>query len=752
MNLVFKLCLLAYLLTVKTTLEAEVLLLSNDRETEQLISSALIICKKTAEVSGRAHFYVVSTNSEFPIQKLIRKLHENMIDTVFITHHNLLQKSKVGGLAKNIIVFLNSLEEIMNLILDTASKSASESVSRNATNESPKLNHYCLQDALRHFGMVRGNKTCDFTIQLTRTELDGKAELAGPICELTKSLYANKVWNYNNYITFMLPTPKKGDFASCSDTTELGRQLNFTLRFFWRFFRGDRTFICRGDVCCAYDPHMRILRRIEPTAKNDFNIVSTLQGQSFKVGFVFKKNVLKFGELSSPVAVSIVYKVITDIRIELQCDPIVYTICKDRTEIDYFKEAQQSNFDLLIYDGNLYPNQDFSTFDFSVPVQSCSYCFITSRSEFMPQSLVPFKCFSLQTWAVILTTVASLYGAFYVFQRSQWTLFNRLYSTQMQREFENTSVSFYLYSFLVVGYPSRQLLGRVVTGKILFLIMSFFVLIVGTLFQSKMTTLLSKHARYPDIDTLEDLTNSDLMVQTPDLETTSELLQDYPFYQSLKNKLTEGPFYVENKVYYQVKQDIYTISMNYSLPPEDPSAVLSRLERMKSEITSNLRSLTESDAFEMTISEMRYKYHGNILVPEYLNVYKEFHLVKECMLTFPMIIQVQKRSQFSEYVIKKINAYSENGLLLSALSETSLSDMFLSKRRYVNDDDEDDFSPPEVFTMQHLQPAFVCLILGWILSGIVFALELIIDVSKEHWASRFSRCVEKLIRPSSLWV
>ncbi|CAH0393114.1 unnamed protein product [Bemisia tabaci] len=481
--------------------------------------------------------------------------------------------------------------------------------------------------------MTRGNKTCDFALQLTKSELDGESVLADPVHNYTKSLYANSVWNSNNYITFMVPITKSGV-----------------------------------------------------------------------------------------------------------------------PQTDYFEQAQRLNMDLLVFDGNLHQKQDLSMFDFSFPIQSCSYCFVTSRGDFMPQPLIPFKCFSPQIWAVTLTAILSLYRAFYVFQRSQWKLFNRLYSTQMQREFENTSVLFYLYSFLIVGSPSKQLLGRIIAGKILFLITSFLVLIIGTLFQSEMTTLLSKHARYPDIDTLDDLKNSDLMVQTPDLETTSALLQDYPHYQAFKHKLVEKQVYAESDFYHGVEMSIDAILMNYSSTPEDSSAVLSRLKRMKSEIASNLRSMVESDAFELAISDMRSKYHGNIMVEELSDLIGigEFHLVKECLLTYPMSIQVQKNSYLSDYLIRKINSYSEIGLLRPAMSETSFNQEILSDRLYVNDDDED-FSPPEAFTIQHLQPAFVCLILGWILSGIMFSLELIVDVTKKNRNSKFHECVEILIRPSSLW-
>lgn len=114
MSLSFKLHLLSCLLILELSTKSKALRLSDNSDIEQLISPALTICKRTAKLSGRALFYVISLNSEFPIHKLIQKLHENMIDTVLITHHTLLQQSIVGSWTKNIILFLNNLDEIIN--------------------------------------------------------------------------------------------------------------------------------------------------------------------------------------------------------------------------------------------------------------------------------------------------------------------------------------------------------------------------------------------------------------------------------------------------------------------------------------------------------------------------------------------------------------------------------------------------------------------------------------------------------------
>lgn len=98
----------------------------------------------------------------------------------------------------------------------------------------------------------------------------------------------------------------------------------------------------------------------------------------------------------------------------------------------------------------------------------------------------------------------------------------------------------------------------------------------------------------------------------------------------------------------------------------------------------------------------------------------------------------------SDIIFDRINSFVEFGLL--DIEERSM-------RWLVKWDqtlrDESTSAEAQGLTMQNLQPAFVSLVLGWILSFVVFAIELAIDVCQT--TGKFMRLARKFIRPPSLW-
>ncbi|XP_072158838.1 uncharacterized protein [Bemisia tabaci] len=603
-------------------------------------------------------------------------------------------------------------------------------------------------------GRTTVNRTCDFSLRINRAELEGAIHLADSVVEHTKGLFANSVWNSVNYITFFLPTIKEERNTSVS----VSLRLEFLFKFFWRFFKGLKTVVCLEKICYKYDPFIDLISQVDIINENYFTFVPDLRGKVLSIGYVSKEDVFKSGMALNPASYAIISHAAEDVEKKLQCEIILYGrfkgALKNNESMDYFQNAQSNDFDMLVFDGSISPYEDFSMFDFSAAIHSFSYCFATPRSSFVPQSFLLFICFSPQTWVVIILTILSLYVSFYAFHRSQLMLFDGLYSEIEQRAFANTPVSFYLYSFLVVGSPSRLLLGRVTTGKMLFLIVSLFVLVIITVYQSEMTNLLSKEVRYPEIDTLEDLKDSDLTIQTPDLEASLELLHDYPFYDAIKTKLSEGSYYYREVLYDYVQEQMENVTDIYELIAQNTShANLYPLIRRFNDLRYNFQSVVTLNAVELGISDLYYKIEGNIKLGDPLlpNNFAEFHVVKECMLTYPLALQVQKNSYLSDFLIEEIRSYVEKGLVLKFLENTCYYPEI--KCAYsIKHVTEDDASPVFAFTIENVQPAFVCLITGWILSGVVFAVELMVDILNEIGNPRFARWAEKLVRPSSLWV
>lgn len=305
----------------------------------------------------------------------------------------------------------------------------------------------------------------------------------------------------------------------------------------------------------------------------------------------------------------------------------------------------------------------------------------------------------------------------------------------------------------MVSSPSRLLLGRVITGKILFLVVSFFVLIIVTVLQSQLTTLLSKSLRYPNIDTLEELSNSNLFIQTPDLETSLGRLQDYDFYDSLKNRLTEGHTYYSSILIEEANDglvlnypDLWKI-VNDGRSSLDTSSNVTPWLKSAFEVRSNLQSILRSDAFELTVSNLHQRSRANFLATDFMtaNFQEEFHLVKECILTYPQTFIIQRNPYLPELYLKFISTYVEAGFIehLAGLSYPFISPDDSALNVGID-------SSAEAFTMQHLQPAFIALGLGWLCSSIVFVAELVVDILKGTRFSKFAGCIERYIRPASL--
>ncbi|CAH0762003.1 unnamed protein product [Bemisia tabaci] len=656
-----KLYLFGFPLMIYISLSFAALQISHSKRRAHLSTSALTVCKKTAEISGQDLIYVVSISSEFPVPTFIQRLHENWIETVSITHQHCLKRTITGSQTKNIIIFLKHLDEISSFILGSTSESTFVKSDDATLKKTSRLKNYCLKNDFHDSDLMDVNRTCDLELRISQPEMDGQALLTDPVCKRTKALFANSVWNSENYVTFML---EHGDHSAIKITA---RRLRFLFHFFWRFFRGLRTVVCRESICFKRDPFSDVIQQID-VDEDDYFDFAPVVGGNVRIGFVSKKDVFGTDEDVSPESTAIVYVVASDIQSDLQFEE-VNVLGQARGESDYFGNAVAQNFDMLIFDGTFSPNADFSMFEFSAAIQSFSYCYATPRSNFIPLSFLPFKCFPPETWMAIVVVVVAL-----------------------------------------------LLLGRISTGKILFLLVSLFVLIVITTFQSELTTLLSKQVRYPEIDTLEELKNSDLLIQTPDLEASLELLKDYPFHAEIKRKLTEGHYYFLQVVAEYAGENKLNFLDYFGNLTHKPQIVgLNQLE-------TNFRSIIESSAFELAVSNLRYKYQGNIQVEDIglTGIRGEFHLAKECVLTYPMTLQVQKSSYPSDFFIRKISTYVEMGLTQKLIDDCISCRGKSSNPVFIDDVTDEDNSPASAFTVSNLQPAFISLIIGWILSIIVF--------------------------------
>ncbi|CAH0382853.1 unnamed protein product [Bemisia tabaci] len=728
-------------------------------DVEHMVSPALCVCKMVIDVSNQHSFYVLRLNNDFPVHHFIKRLHDTSISTIHITRNSFLANSVVGYQQKNVFIYLEYYDQMVSFILDCIPRSAHnfDWNSKNSTNDVipyGELSHHCDVGHLQTTEGIEMDISCDFGLKISSSEITGETAIAYSASMFMAGLTTSNIWNSDNYVIFMLPKfSQRHNYTALKDEEIVKRHLLMYFKFFWRFFKGLRTIICAEFSCFQYHPFIGL---ILPVDTKNGNILKfhprDLRGGHLNIGILQKPEIFFYDE--SPIFWSrnIMYLVLDHLQDDLQCniDTILFWADIYGTDADsHYETAQSDNLDMLIFPDCISPDEtDFTKFDFSGTAQSCSHCFATPRSSFVPQYLLPFKSFSVSVWSAIIATVLTLYVTLYAFYYTQWALFERFYSEEVRLDFQNTSVSFILYSYFIVGCPSRLSLGRTITGKIFFVIISVFVLIIVTLFQSELTSLLSTSLRYPDIDTLEDLSNSDLPIQTRDLNTSIGLVQESEFFDALQHKFTDS-YYSYEDVWLDCIEDAQLPYRSHEtgklIDFEGKNESVHSLLRRIYEVKANAQSIMESSAFELIAPTLSQKFQGNFQLKGYASEKMiDFHLVKECVLTYTMTFRFLKNSYLSDLFSNKIQAFIEAGLDKKPISFIPMK--FSDIETIFDEEDKE----AEAFTMRNLQPAFLSLVIGCILSFIIFAMELVVDINRTS-SSKVIRLAEKLIRPPSLW-
>lgn len=161
---------------------------------------------------------------------------------------------------------------------------------------------------------------------------------------------------------------------------------------------------------------------------------------------------------------------------------------------------------------------DLLLFEQTTSIESYKLCLAIPRADYVPQSLVIFESFLPIIWFLILVTIAMFVAVQYVYFKMQLTAFRHFYSEAYLESIESTSTLLTVYAYFLCGCPPRLLLGKLFTGKLIFLVFSFASIILVTAFQDSMYTLLSHYKRYADINTLGEFASSDFFIQVPDIE------------------------------------------------------------------------------------------------------------------------------------------------------------------------------------------------------------------------------------------
>ncbi|CAH0392915.1 unnamed protein product [Bemisia tabaci] len=612
---------------------------------------------------------------------------------------------------------------------------------------------------------------CNEEMSLTYDELEGLSTLTDQNFNLTRGLYANPIWNPNNHIIFILRnarnephttspvlqlhrqvTPHTDHTRTHVDTWTRGRgrghvwstrgphnstrdnftpsnedeMLIFSFKFFWRFFRGYRTIVCLERGCARYDPFKEkiIWSDVEDDEFFDFTvnnmngkpamIVQDFSQQDEGVQDIYFNQALGgmvlaiFRQLESSMNFSL------DLTVNFPDNP---SIPRDPSQ---FEMGQATGADFHLSKPRRYYDEEYvDRVDHSPGVESKAMCIVTPHSEFMPQLFVGFKTFEPLVWVFVIITILIFAVAQYVFQYSQCRIFQNYYSDDEVILYESTSSLLTVYSYFICGSPPTLLLGRFFTGKVLFLIFSFSALIISSVFLSGMTTLLADPVRYPEIDSLQDLEASDILIQVPDHVAVRETFTKLGKSEALRAKLISTLSYYNN----------YIGDLNVNLEflkdlLESNTTHLGGTATM-TKIFQNFRAMLEVDASVIVIPGS-YITRSNVKISEFIpDVAFDYHFVEECLSSSPHSFSFLKSMFLNDKFRQKVTGFLEFGLAKKSIQ------LAMSEMLYTIDSIIPDESEPRPYNLHDLQPGFISLVIGLLLSFLVFICELLVEYHKD---------------------
>ncbi|CAH0777388.1 unnamed protein product [Bemisia tabaci] len=544
---------------------------------------------------------MIDFNPDYSSCRLIQRLHLSLAQTIVISdHRKFITTMEADNQDKTMVFFLDDITEVLSLILYSVSKQHEvELIDEKEESACPKFlknssSSRCRQRSHdirvpRYCFLIDDQplcseveNVCDMRMKITSKELAGDSLLSDPVYELTRPLYVNKIWNSRNYVLIVL---KNSDCPS---------SIAFCFRFFWRFFKGRKTIICHSGGCDRYDP---FLERIFSWQNESFFDFSWSNMHKKPVGMFinyFSKYVLRISKQGYDFSWhQLLIPMLAHFERSLNCTfeergPDIYLDHPEMYVDDYI--GLKYAVSLHTFDTGVFQiDSDFSILDISVSIDSQSLSIATPHSEFIPQSLVIFKCFNLTVWICVLVTIISFILIQRVFQDAQCKLLHRLYTETQINHYGDTSSLLVVFAYFICGRPPSLLLGRWYTGKVIFLVFSFAAIIISTVFISGMTTLLKDRMPYPEVDSLNALEESNIFIQVVETNETKRLLDHLDVSKSLETRL------LDDLTYYGRTAFVFVVA------PPSSNETFDWEQRNIREITRNALIISETDAFLINI-------------------------------------------------------------------------------------------------------------------------------------------------------
>ncbi|CAH0389393.1 unnamed protein product [Bemisia tabaci] len=379
---------------------------------EPMVSVAVNVCQEIVNISQQPLFYTINLKSDVFGMHFIQQLHEASVQTILISHPSEMNRVVISDHGKNMIFILEDIYELLNFIFHTIAKKNSlrshqNFVSRqknNGNHSMEDLPQYCIKVDERLL-RVNEEKMCDEQVNMTREDLEAGSVLPDHVFNKTRGFYGSKIWNAKNYLVFVLksiapipPSHRHRAGLPCQKWTnetinnhshvDLIDSLMFCFKFFWRFFKGQRTLICHPGGCEQYDPFTENLVSQGEEAGEDFF--------DFSWSDMHLKVLRVYGSQADWMKENLDYIVREDYKADfdskflvtfpyiahsLNCN--VYEVYHASHEVD-----ADLKFDIDLHQVDIGINHggiDYSQFDFSVSFDSGALGIAVPHSGFMSQ-------------------------------------------------------------------------------------------------------------------------------------------------------------------------------------------------------------------------------------------------------------------------------------------------------------------------------------------------------------------------------
>ncbi|CAH0383109.1 unnamed protein product [Bemisia tabaci] len=243
---------------------------------------------------------------------------------------------------------------------------------------------------------------------------------------------------------------------------------------------------------------------------------------------------------------------------------------------------------------------------------------------------------------------------------------------------------------------------------------------LSTIFLDGMTTFLTKHAQYPEIQSLKDFEESDLYLQSGWSKAATEFyaLEAFP---GLRAKLVDSYQFYDMFISEEVSQiERFRLLMFYDDDPDSwNGSINDNVQYNYIKARESMRTVEEMDAFLTSVPQSVVS-KGNAPLRYYLTRrVVNYHVVAESLITYPVLFTFLKNSFLFEKFNDVLARFIETGQTKSIFENMGKE----LKNITVTEQD----TAPRPYNLRDLQPAFLVLNFGLFFGFLVFVSEIFVD-------------------------